>query len=415
MIDFIDVLIKNSITMSFFIAIYIILLRVFFKNTKAKWNYYSWLIIVFGLMIPARPDIHVTLDNNSFFARLLDLRQAIPETIVSGRAATNTENKVFFSLWVLGLTIFAIYHLLKHRNFLKLVKRWSRKIKDPEILDVLTQVQNDLKINHAIQLMSCSVINTPMMVGFLKPKIILPDQNNKLGETQYILKHELIHLKRKDIWYKCLVFFVSALNWFNPFVYLMAREISVQCELSCDEEVMKDACYDQRKNYSTILLSVIKKQCNAHSLFITNFYGTKDIVKERMVSLLNMKKKRVGIITSGFLIIGIFLTGITFSLKTNSVDINMANRIVPNEASVSDDRHEETNSAYADEESIPEKASPSESSQEELVYENLLSEKYFEITGGYILVPMRSKVHREITDAALSKYQILDDRKDRIL
>ncbi|OPJ64224.1 BlaR1 peptidase M56 [Clostridium oryzae] len=55
--NFLIIFIKNSIVMSAIIVLYLIFTRLFFRGYIAKLRYYSWLIVLFGLIIPFRPKI----------------------------------------------------------------------------------------------------------------------------------------------------------------------------------------------------------------------------------------------------------------------------------------------------------------------------------------------------------------------
>lgn len=49
-----------------------------------------------------------------------------------------------------------------------------------------------------------------------------------------VIHHELIHLKRKDLWVKAFTLGASALHWFNPLVHILQKDIHTWSELSCD-------------------------------------------------------------------------------------------------------------------------------------------------------------------------------------
>lgn len=65
-----------------------------------------------------------------------------------------------------------------------------------------------------------------------------------------ILKHELTHCKRKDLWFKGLLLWARALHFFNPFVHWMAHLAEKDMELSCDLVVMADCGMAEREAYS---------------------------------------------------------------------------------------------------------------------------------------------------------------------
>ena len=145
-----------------------------------------------------------------------------------------------------------------------------------------------------------------MAVGFLHPLLILPDETYSSRELYYILKHELVHLKRRDAYFKLLLVIVNALHWLNPIVRIMCRNAVIDLELSCDEAVVKDTDLAGRKEYTQALLSAIHKQCLKKSSLSTQFYGGKQIMKKRFENILIKTKKKSGI--SVFICFAVFTT-----------------------------------------------------------------------------------------------------------
>lgn len=385
MTNLLSALIKNSITMSFFIIIYWTAQRLFLKNAKAKWCYYSWLIIVIGLLFPIKHDLQIILKEDSYLARVFHLQYASPEVIYKNSNINSRESGTLFVVWILGSFIFLLYHFYRHRKFTMMIKRWKIEMKEPGILNDLVLMQKELRINRKIEIMYSSFANTPMVMGYIKPVIVLPNHSYNANEILFILKHELIHYKRRDIWYKSLVFVASAFNWFNPFIYLMAKEISVQCELSCDEEVVKEADYIQKKNYSMVLISAIKGQHNMGSFFVTNLYQSKDIAKERVVSVLNSKKKNIGFLSGILLLIGLVLTSITFSqkedLKAGATGNGIFSYVEDSLVMVGEDEDNISNNK------VETTYGNSFSSEEDgLLQQDLLDKGYVEATDGYMII-----------------------------
>lgn len=54
----------------------------------------------------------------------------------------------------------------------------------------------------------------------------------------FILKHELIHYKQKDLWYKLLLLMAQVIHWFNPLVYIMVEQAEQDLEARCDLKVV---------------------------------------------------------------------------------------------------------------------------------------------------------------------------------
>lgn len=149
------------------------------------------------------------------------------------------------------------------------------------------------------------------MIGFIKPKILLPKESFPENQLEFILKHELIHYKRKDVWYKCLVLFAASIHWFNPVVYLMTKAIGNQCEISCDAEVVQNADFNLRQQYCNAIINMVKNQSKLKVNLSNNFYGGKNGMKKRILSITDTKKKTVGLAVFFITLILIITVGMT--------------------------------------------------------------------------------------------------------
>jgi beta-lactamase regulating signal transducer with metallopeptidase domain len=132
-----------------------------------------------------------------------------------------------------------------------------------------------------------------MLIGLVKPRILLPDRDFVEDELRFIIKHELVHYARKDLVYKCPVMIATAIHWFNPIVYLIARAIGIDCEASCDTAVVKNACADARQHYCETIIGVVKIRSKSIIALSTAFYGGKS-GRKREFSLLWIQEKTHG-------------------------------------------------------------------------------------------------------------------------
>lgn len=132
----------------------------------------------------------------------------------------------------------------------------------------------------------CDYIDTPFILGILRPRIYLPSALD--GEkTAYVIAHEKAHLKRHDHWWKPLGFALLSVYWFNPVIWLAYILLCRDIELACDERVIKELGESDKKAYSDALLfcSVPRKMIAACPLA----FGEVG-VKERVKAVLNYKK-----------------------------------------------------------------------------------------------------------------------------
>lgn len=156
-------------------------------------------------------------------------------------------------------------------------------------------------------------IRTPFLLGFLKPGIYLP-AGLSAQEQEYVIRHELTHLKRRDYLIKPLAFLAVALHWFNPLAWLSFYLLTKDMEMSVDETVMQKADSDIRAEYSKSLLSLSLKQSG---MLIPLAFGESN-TKARVKNVLNFKKPSGWIcVAAAVLIVAAALTLLTTAVNDN--------------------------------------------------------------------------------------------------
>lgn len=215
---------------------------------------------------------------------------------------------IVLSLWLIGALLFGTWQIYCYKRFIKTVKKTSYPTslnnEDYKLLSHLLQVHG---IKAHVNLAYCSSVKSPVLVGLLKPTILLPASSELDLELGMVIHHELIHLKRKDLWLKMLVLGVSCLHWFNPLVHLLRKDIHTWSELSCDEEVVRGMSYTERKRYGETILNVMIGTKEMHVRFAASLSGNGQQLKRRLTMMMNVKKhkKRTILMTiAALLVIG---------------------------------------------------------------------------------------------------------------
>lgn len=131
----------------------------------------------------------------------------------------------------------------------------------------------------------CGAFSVPFTMGFIRPKIYLP-VNLAEDERDYIICHERVHIRRRDYLVKNIAFLLTAIYWFNPFVWIAFFLMERDMEMSCDEKVIKIMGVDIKKNYSQSLLNFAAGRNNAAVTPIT--FGEVNVGK-RIKNLLSYK------------------------------------------------------------------------------------------------------------------------------
>ena len=136
------------------------------------------------------------------------------------------------------------------------------------------------------------MIASPVLVGLFHPVILLPHESRMSGaDLGMVIHHELVHLKRKDLWVKMLVVVAGAMHWFNPFVHKLRKEIHLWSELSCDEEVVKEMSPAERKHYGLTILNLMEKAAEMPAAFSALLSENGQLLKQRLVRLLHVRRR----------------------------------------------------------------------------------------------------------------------------
>jgi len=298
-----------SITASY-AAIAIIIARLFLYRAPKIFSYALWTVLLFRLLCPFTFESSVSLmpvnsqpipqdivyvENPAIQTGIKVIDNTVNTSIknslpVNQIASVNPMGEVMelgSLIWIIGILFLLTYGII---TFLNLKNR----------LSIATLV------NHNIY--ETDRIETPFVLGFIKPKIYIPT-NLSENEFNYIIKHELTHIKRYDYIIKLIAFIALSIHWFNPIIWFSYFLMSKDMEMSCDESVMKDFNEDIRSSYSKSLLSLSAKQSG---ILVPLSFGESN-VKSRIKNVLNYKKPTLWVIV----ILIIIIIGIIFILGTN--------------------------------------------------------------------------------------------------
>lgn len=187
----------------------------------------------------------------------------------------------------------------------------------PSWLSALAEAQRRMGFKHGTALLVSEELRSPISWGVLRPTIVLsPKAVQATGEAEAIIAHELAHVARLD-WAKLLGARVAcAVFWFNPFVWMLARESHQLREEAADDAVLM-ADIDG-PDYATLLVGAARHDNKAALLAAHGVAPAKSSLKRRITRVLDGNLKR-GPASGGWMLGSLLvLVGLTVPLAAFS-------------------------------------------------------------------------------------------------
>lgn len=287
-----------------------------------RWTYYLWLLVLVRLLIPVHADInlmeYLSVKLTAVGSGLAEVGDTAEMAGENSRAKTsiNVSDRVEGSggeetrdaggedaawaggtersdsgmnsktgddirahllqfaaiVWIFGVLLMVLRRICIYRRFVRGIRAACEPVTDERVLNKGWEIQTRLGVGKWVPLYESTAINSPMLVGLWRPRIYLPqallsEMTGRENDICLILHHEFVHYKRKDIFYKWLFQAALCVHWFNPLAYLFHRKFNIDCELACDETVLKLLSEEGRKTYGNMLLDVAQKRWSEDGIF----------------------------------------------------------------------------------------------------------------------------------------------------
>lgn len=318
-------LIQIGLTVSAAALVLFLLRRVLKKRYPARAICFVWALLAIRLLVPVQftlPDPPVQVTPRTTYLTQTDFtpaqltRAGLPVIEQDGETTTRrwvtaeqaqalTPNDmpslisfnlgyVLVCIWGLGMAVFAGWQAFAYWKFAYLLRLSATPAERDTLRRVFEDQKQSLGIRRDIPLVVTPAADCPMLAGFVKPTLYLPDEALSEQEAMFIFRHELTHYKRGDLWLKLLLTAAKTVHWFNPLVYLMARFAQEDIELACDDAVVRGMDSAQRRAYGETILRSAAAQVKKRAL-VSCFTGDKETLMRRFEGLFDKRAKKRGV------------------------------------------------------------------------------------------------------------------------
>ena len=230
-----------------------------------------------------------------------------------------------FAVWLLGAAAFAGQNVARYMRFSRrLKKRFA-----PASADETAMLISLLPKGRVPSLYRSPLAPTPMLIGIIRPSIVLPDETYTGTQLRNILLHELTHLRRRDVLMKWLSMLAGAIHWFNPIAYFVRREIGASCELACDEIIISTLDRNGKQNYGDTLIAAVAASAFPQTRLSTTMSEDKRAIKERLGSIMKYKSFPMSTIILSCVLLVVVICGAFFLGAASGIGRDAAPKNAP--------------------------------------------------------------------------------------
>ena len=178
-------------------------------------------------------------------------------------------------LWLIGMAGFLAFHVFSYLRMYHRIRRPDSGVRQVE--PGICEIDGG---------------HLSFVMGLVHPVIYLSSGLDP-ESRKVVLCHERVHLQRRDYLFKPAALVICCVHWFNPLVWLAFYLMNMDCEMSCDEKVVKLLGEESKKIYSYTLLEEASggewKRYRGGSICALLSFG-EDHVKNRIRHVLDYRK-----------------------------------------------------------------------------------------------------------------------------
>lgn len=288
-----------SMAVSFFLFFFLMFMPKRLGKYAPRCRTFLWMIFALRLLFPFQMGFRLTAFRLITPYRLKSDPRPILESAEPGQLISLIQ--MMAMVWLVEMILFFAIHLIAYglfeRKLLRGTKTSSLSQEEERIIrNQFYEVKYQLGIYDPIRLWISSEASGPMLIGFFHPKVVVPDCMMEEQMLSMVFRHELMHHRRHDAWYRMLMLATASVHWFNPVVHLMTRRATEDLESACDQSVVAGKTADFVGEYARALLNTAKcllqRKKVRQTVLVSYFSSSAQRLKKRFMDLFAPIQKR---------------------------------------------------------------------------------------------------------------------------
>ncbi len=214
----------------------------------------------------------------------------IRERMRSGIAGV-TPTEWLFVIWGLGF-VFFLGRLGFGAILVRRVLHGATRLDTPDWTHPLIEAADRLEVARLPLLLTNENVQMPVVCGIVKPAIVVPAEARDWTDRRRraVLCHELAHIRRLDLPANVFGRLACALHWFNPLVWVAARQLRAESERACDDFVL--GVGTRPSEYADHLLQIVGVARHAQAPAVAIPMAQRREFEGRMLAILDQEARR---------------------------------------------------------------------------------------------------------------------------
>jgi len=228
---------------------------------------------------------------------------------------------VLVGIWMTGILLRCIQLFIQHRK----MKRIVAALQETTLYDLCEQ--NGLQTEEypgmeKVRIFLSEVQSSPFLVGVIHPCMILPKMVYEKEQLHFIILHEFMHVKKRDVVWKTLIDVLCTVFWWNPVMHYLKKQLFQLVEMRNDEQITANLSSEDYIAYMRCLKDTAVQLAGKDIAFGVSFYSGQTELQRRIKRLCGDQKESKGVqILSGTAICVVLFLTTTVAITADNISI----------------------------------------------------------------------------------------------
>lgn len=200
---------------------------------------------------------------------------------------------LFCGIWLLGVFVM-LFFFLKSAARLTRIQKSALPLQNETVRTLYNNCLYELGITRNIPVYSTAFLQSPIIIGMLRPRIFLPIRfvsDCTAADLRFALLHELQHYRHKDLFANCLMNAAAVLYWCNPLVWLALCEMQNDRETACDAAVLGVLAKNEYTAYGNALITFAETISRTPFPFAAGMSRSAKQLRRRIVQIVSYQQQ----------------------------------------------------------------------------------------------------------------------------